>query len=47
MSDMVYLIGSIVLLIGGSIMLGYQEHKIKDLKHKIDLLEQEKKLKGY
>lgn len=47
MSDTVYLIGSVVLLIIGGVMIGYYQDKIKDLKHKIDLLEQEKKIKGF
>jgi len=47
MSDTIYLIGSIILLIASGIMIGYYQDKIKDLKHKIDLLEQEKKIKGF
>lgn len=47
MSDIVYIIISAVVLICSGVLIGYQESKIKDLKHKIDLLEQEKKIKGY
>lgn len=44
MSDTIYIIGFDVCLIGAGIYIGYLENRIKDLKHKIDLLEQEKQI---